>query len=167
MQRGSLAEQLARATGHDVPVESEQKQDFSAFLPKEPEREILLEDGIVEIGVPQSAKLIDATEVIGVKYLQFGLKVNGGVINVHIHGNDLKQMRGTTVHGELKIWRKTVGSGRKFLNIDITVKNTEPTYTLRVISGNYVGRDEEEGTMVYQTHRPLKGAIIVTPLPSQ
>jgi hypothetical protein len=113
--------------------------------PRRPARKVidrkrLWEGGTVSLSVPVKRFVTHhQLEVGGEKldYIQFGLPVRGGVINVYVHAENAIDYAGKKVVGMLEVWEKEMEGGARFLYLNLRPDPgvVNPTNRLTIVQG--------------------------------
>ncbi len=142
---------------------TEAQPDLSRFEHKPleiVEREMLW-TGVVQMKVPANARLTTAETDNGpIEYLQFGMMVKGGFVNVHVRANKPKQFASKNVVARAELRQKNSKDGRSFLYIDLFPTTEAPTHQIKVV-GEAPKMPWAKDVTLFETPVPLKGMVAV------
>lgn len=101
----------------------------------------LCADAIVSIQLPKhvSPRTIKGEDdIVLASYLHWRLNLPGGVVNMHVHADDI-MLANTTIRARAEVKIKTTESGREFLFVDFypVDKSVAPTHKLVVLPDTF------------------------------
>jgi hypothetical protein len=126
------------------------------------ERDILFSGAVVSVKVPLDAHegtFPSPDDGHPVPYLQFARNVEGGLVNLFVHGENPNQFRGTRIIADAHLIRKTLPDKRAFLHVNLyPVSNTTvPTHRLLVMTKALDVKRTPEGSVSFTA---LGGLIV-------
>ena len=137
-----------------------------AERPTVTKREVVWQGAVVNLRVPATAnESVYVDSQVAIPYLHFAHSVKNG--NVHCHillDGETPDLRGEYVTAAVSVLKKTMSNGQEALYVDLRpVQDSTPvTHRFGVISRVFDLIPAESWT-VFETPKPLRGAIVFTP----
>lgn len=99
-------------------------------------RDLLWDKGTISIVVPTTAREGEfSDESVSLKFLQFTRNIKNGVVNLFVHGDDLKSLRGKEIVAHVNLYRKCMDDGKSYLYVDLIPTNGAATHLMRIDGG--------------------------------
>ena len=122
------------------------------------------EGSIVSIQLPKVVTLrsvTDAEENVLATYLHWTVNMPGGVVNMHVHSDDMT-IANTTIRARVELKIKTTENGRQFLMVDFypVDKGLAPTHKLVVLPDSF---EQQEHWEVFPTPGMRGFAALIEP----